>query len=117
MQELEKLLDIEGLADILGDIGVSTVYSNYIKWGIPYIEIGGSLRFSPRDVYLWIESRKKIGNQKLSINKESKAEKCRYINQREVKSGMSISNMTITHGLDNQVEQAIRSKRKSLKQG
>jgi len=33
-----------------------TLKARYKAWGVPYYKIGSMTRFSPREVYSWIES-------------------------------------------------------------
>jgi predicted DNA-binding transcriptional regulator AlpA len=87
MQELEQLLDIEELADKLKK-SVSTIYSNYISWKIPYVKIGGDLRFSPSDVSIWLENKRNIG--KHIKNKKRTSKKCQSSNQKGVNTSMLI---------------------------
>ncbi len=52
-----KLLTIKDLSKLL-NVSTKSIYQNYTKWQIPYVKIGGALRFNKQDIYTWLESKK-----------------------------------------------------------
>jgi excisionase family DNA binding protein len=53
----KKLLDVKEVAELLG-VSMVTVHRMKREGKIPYIKIGGSLKFDREDIYKWIESLK-----------------------------------------------------------
>ncbi|MDR0484431.1 MAG: helix-turn-helix domain-containing protein [Alphaproteobacteria bacterium] len=111
MAELEKLLDVEELADILKLESSSTVYSKYKEWKIPFIKIGGSIRFRPRDIAIWIENKKEIGKQKEREKcQKLKIKGVQFINKKTVKSGHLTLNLKEKSGSESRLEQVVKEK-------
>ncbi|SHJ28575.1 helix-turn-helix transcriptional regulator [Clostridium magnum] len=53
----KKLLDVKEVAELLG-VSTVTVHRMKKEGKIPYIKIGGSLKFDREDIYKWIETLK-----------------------------------------------------------
>ena len=53
---MQKLLDVNGVADLLG-LSVKTIYMRICKKTIPYIKIGASVRFDPEEIRKWIQEQ------------------------------------------------------------
>jgi excisionase family DNA binding protein len=61
---MEKLLlDIDECAVLLG-ISKSSLYRDYQKIEIPYVKIGGNLRFPTAKVLNWLDKKTKSGTNK-----------------------------------------------------
>ena len=52
-----KLLDIAQLSEML-NIKKKTIYDWTHKGTIPYIKLGGLIRFDPKEIEQWIKSKK-----------------------------------------------------------
>lgn len=57
---LEKLLKAEELASLLG-IKKNTLYHWVSSGFIPYLKVGGGVRFNQSEVLQWLEKRRKKG--------------------------------------------------------
>ena len=64
--KMEQLLTIEELSDKL-KVSRSTVYRWVHYDFIPYIKLGGAIRFDEKSVWKWLRSRERPGRKQLKI--------------------------------------------------
>ena len=64
---MEKLLTIDDVSRIFG-VSKTTVYRWVHFDYIPYIKIGGVLRFEEKSVLKWLNARKHSGRARLNID-------------------------------------------------
>lgn len=51
-----NLIDMKAAAKFFA-VGLSTFKMRYKKWGVPHYWVGGSVRFSPHELYSWLKNR------------------------------------------------------------
>ena len=54
---MKKLLTIEETAEIIG-FKVGSVYKLVCQKRIPYLKVGGALRFDPDELEIWLDKKK-----------------------------------------------------------
>jgi len=56
----DRLWDFGALAEYL-NVGESTVKKSYRDWGVPFVPVGGAIRFRRDQVDAWLEQRMQAG--------------------------------------------------------
>ena len=66
---METLLKVSEVAEI-AQVSTATIYRYVAKKEIPYHKLIRMLRFRPSEIAAWLETRKQMNNEKLTMNNE-----------------------------------------------
>jgi excisionase family DNA binding protein len=64
---MERLLTVEEVSGIL-KVSKSTIYRWVCLNYIPYVKLGGSVRFDGKAIVRWLKDRERVGRNELSVD-------------------------------------------------